>query len=373
MSWNKLTFREDPCSLIEVSASDNANALDYAGIYLLNKNSEGEYIKLSKRGIHSLSRVISANGKNESWAFKKAFGNYEYSSSSIIDNAVFSFPFKEGYGDSGLLVSCTSKLEVGQLTPPSAATTRSLDLKKTIDVEKPEVPEIDFFEDVTSHETFTIDENFKGPVFEQVTSRKSLFKSGEETVELNWQKDKKATGYRIEIFREEKGLYNSKIIDVTDNGFSFKPEGGNYFCRIKSFKNEKGKFIHGQYSKVYKFTKLYDNDCPEENITIHFEKYENKDVYIKVNGTWYGTGNKYGEPVSIVNFPCPINVEGYDYENEPNYIVFSLGKDGRKIVNKIDCKKYKDSADFSRHIEGEYGTQMINQSCTISSVFKFRG
>lgn len=371
MSWKKLTFRERPCNLIEVSASDNADALDYAGIYLLNKHDNDEYIKLSKRGIHSLSRVISENGEIESWAFRKGFSNYQYTSSSSIENAAFSFPFNSGYGDSGLSVSCTTELETGEISPSS--TTIRVSEENNIELNKKTKTENLFFEDEISHETFTVDEKLSNPVLEALTSNKTLFKSNEKTVNLNWQKIKSADGYRVEIFREEKGAYNSKMLDIEQNEFSFEPEGGNYFCRIKYFKKKKGKFIHGPYSEVYKFTKLYDNDCPEENITIHFEKYEDKDVYIKVDGTWYGTGNKYGEPVSMVNFPCPINVEAYDYENNPNYVVFSLGRDGKKIVNKIDCEKYKNGEEFSRHIENKYGAQIINQSCTISSVFKFRG
>jgi hypothetical protein len=372
MSWKKLTFRERPCNLIEVSASDNADSLDYAGIYLLNKHDNNEYIKLSKRGIHSLSRVISGNGEIESWAFRKGFSNYEYVSSSTIENAAFSFPFNSGYGDSGLSVLCES------LDPSSyeggtteVVTTRSEEDKILLNEKTKK--ENSFFEDKLSHEAFTVDEKLSSPIMEALTSNKVLFKSSEKTVNLSWQKIKSADGYRVEIFREEKGAYNSKIIDIEQNKFSFDPEGGNYFCRIKYFKKKRGKFIHGPYSEVYKFTKLYDNDCPEENITIHFEKYENKDVYIKVDGTWYGTGNKYGEPVSMVNFPCPISVEGYDYENNPNYVVFSLGRDRKKIVNKIDCKKYKNGEEFSRYIEDKYGPQIINQSCTISSIFKFRG
>ena len=105
---------------------------------------------------------------------------------------------------------------------------------------------------------------------------------------------------------------------------------------------------------------------------MHFDKYEDKHIYVKIEGTWYGTGNKYGEPVSMVNFPCPVTIEDYDYENDPKYISLHLGTDPRKIIRCVNCDKYESGMDFAKDIKEKYGDQFINQSCTIASIFKFK-
>jgi len=370
MCWKQTTFTEDDHEVIQVDLGSNAAALDFAGVYLKNKNKEGEYFKLGTKGYRSLYKTTNSDGKKEAWAFRKDFSNYEYISISPTDYAAYSNPFREGYGDSDLLV--TKGLHLPQSEKTSKKKTfHTKEVFSFVDIIKlnqekeeknTETQDVKGIESNLSHEHFNFSNSIQAPQFKETQKKEFLYKEKINEVSINWEKVPGVSGYRLEIFREEKGVYSTSMHDTKENSFTFSPSGGNYFYRVKCFIDQDGEFVHGAYSENYRFTKLYPGNCPEENITIHFSKYQDKHVYAKIDGTWYGTGSKYGEPTSIVNFPCPIKIEEYDFENDPNYIVTNLGKRESRIINSIDIKETN-----KEQINKKYGNQLINQSTIISS------
>ena len=59
MCWKKTTFTDDHFQLIEVTLGSNQAALDYAGVYIKNKNKEGEYFKLGTKGYKTLFKTTT--------------------------------------------------------------------------------------------------------------------------------------------------------------------------------------------------------------------------------------------------------------------------------------------------------------------------
>jgi len=378
MCWKKTTFADPAFPLIEVTLGSSQTPLAYAGVYIKNKNKEGEYFKLGTTGFKTLSRTSTENGKKEAWAFKNNLGNYEYISISPTDYATYANPFRVGYGNSDLLVTESSKsasqYRHGQrygIKTKTDGLFRDADIQDLNvleierETEREEIKPIEGIEDELTHEKFNFSNDIPTPNFKTTQNKDVLYTEAVDEVSIEWGKCPRVSGYRLEIFREEMGLYESTTHDLKGNHFSFSPSGGNYFFRVKCFIKREGKFIHGPYSENYKFTKLYPGGCPQENVTIHFSKYQDKHVYAKIDGTWYGTGYKYGEPRSIVNFPCPVKIEEYDFENEPNYIITNLGKKQSRIISSIDAKNM-DRAEINK----KYGNQLINQSTIISSKIK---
>jgi hypothetical protein len=372
MCWKKTEFKDNPFDLVEVQLGSNPAAAEYAGTYIKNRDKE-EYFKLGTKGFHTLCSIPSADKKRQGWAFKKHFSNYEYLSMSSTDYAIYASPFVNGYGDSAL------SLVLGVQNDKQ---TREISIQKAQDKKYKGNNKIakyfERFKDflikpfskkqepiaelttATSHDLFDISNDIAVPTINDTIINNGLYKEGDKKVNIEWSKQA-VDGYRLEIFREERGEYNSYLFDLTENSFSFEPQGGNYFFRIKCFNQELEKYTHGPYSESKKFTKLYAGNCKEENITIHFNKYEDKNIYAKIDGTWYGTGHKYGEPRSIVNFPCPVTIEEYDFENNPGYIVTNLGRVAGRIINSIKIEETNKD-----EINQKYGNIKINESTIIS-------
>jgi len=370
MCWKKTEIKDEKFSLIKVHAGSNTAAVEYAGIYMKTRNKD-EYFKLGTDGFHTLSLITSSDNKRQGWGFKKHFSNYDYISMSETDYAIYANPFRTGYGDSLL----TIQKETLYNDPSFSRTSREPERKEKRkesgiiknflkNLAKPffkKEKKEDFLKQSTSHEKFLISNDIPTPTIKDTLINNGLYKEEHKKVDIEWGKQD-ATGYRLEIFREERGEYKCYIYDLKENQFSFNPEGGNYFYRVKCFvKNDRKQFIHGPYSESKKFTKLYPGGCVEENITIHFNKYQDKNVYAKIDGVWYGTGYKYGEPRSIVNFPCPVRIEEYDFENNPKYIITNLTRGEKRIVNSIKTKDHS-----KEEINKKYANIKINEGTIIS-------
>lgn len=366
MCWKKTESKELSHDLVQVTLSgSNLLAAEYAGIYLKNKYNN-EYFKLGTEGFHTLCPIVSADKKREGWGFKKHVSNYDYISMSETDYAVYASPFKNGYADSTLTVSKyvnpqrqkDTQRQIKTVSIKSAVSEITKRLKdQTV---KKQTQKKQKAKQNTSHEKFDFSEKISPPILRQTLKNNGLYKEKDKTVNIEWS-ETQYSGYRLEIFREENGEYKSYAYDLQENKFSFEPQGGNYFFRVKSFINEDGKYTHGPYSENMQFTKLYPGDCIEENITVHLDTYEDKNIYVKINGTWYGTGTKYGEPVSIVNFPCPFTVEEIDFENNPRFIKFRLNKNSSKIIHNIDVEKYNKS-----EINQKISNLKVNEGMIIS-------
>jgi hypothetical protein len=365
MCWKKIEIKENPVELIKVTLGSNVAAAEYAGVYIKNKHNN-EYFKLGTEKFHTLCPITSADKKKEGWAFKKHIENYEYTSMSQANYAIYANPFKSGYGDSLLTISkhenITTQRQSEQLKENKRKTSKVADffnkLKKitSIPLQKKQKELVQS----TTHKNFTFSNELPAPKLKNTMKNRGLYKEEDKTVNIEWQKIESAE-YRLEIFREEKGEYNSYVYDLQDNKFSFEPEGGNYFFRVKCFIEKSGQYTHGPYSENLRFTKLYPGNCAEENITIHLETYEDKHIYIKINGTWYGTGTKYGEPTSIINFPCPFKIEEIDFENSPKYIVSNISKDSSRNVYSTEVAKYS-----KLEINKKHTNKNINQSVIIA-------
>jgi hypothetical protein len=372
MCWKKIEQKEDPVNIVQVTLSgSNPAAAEYAGIYIKNRHND-EYFKLGENSFHTLCPIISQNQKREGWAFKKHLENNAYASMSQTDYAVYANPFTTGYGNSTLTIS----KDITTTQRALEAFNRQAEIKnkqtKIIqdqvnelfkELNNPQTKEKQKEKELTNsitHETFGFSEKIDSPIVKDTLNKNGLYKENEKKVNIEWEKVD-CTGYRLEIFKEENGEYNSYIYDLNKNSFSFEPEGGNYFFRVKAFKKEGDNYIHGGYSNNFKFTKLYPGNCLEQNITIHLHNYEDKNLYLKINGKWYGTGAKYGEPKSIINLPCPAIIEEYDYENDPKYIITRFTTDSSKIINSIDLQK-----EDKKEINKNYTNKKINQSISVS-------
>jgi hypothetical protein len=367
MCWKELSFLDERCPLIKVEGGTNG-ALDYNGIYLANKYNDAQYFKLGTKGFFTLSKFSGVDGKKESWGFKSAFSNYSYTADNITDYLISSNPFETGYGDN-ITVSCTTIEEAFPPATPSATATYI-----PAKLYKPSKTQEEYIAPPASapkNDRIFFAPTINAPEITSKSIKNSLLQDDAEDIKITWGQLENVDEYRVEIFREEKGSYNSKSYFTPDTEFTYNPEGGNYFVKINGVRHMGNGDAYGYDSETYKFTKLYPGNCPEKDITIHFDHYEDKHVYVKIEGVWYGTGDKYGEPVSMVTFPCPVTIDEFDYDNNPNHLVVLLGRDKSRILKSVDLRTDEQEAKIKSEIKELYSKQLINQSTVIASKYIF--
>lgn len=370
MCWREISILDESCDLIKVEGGIN-QALDFNGIYIANKYTEGKYFKLGSDGYFTLNRFFS--DEKESWGFKRTFQNYEYISAEVGKYTISANPFLNGYGG-GLEVSCIELsdiqdqvVETQTVTSSPTAIGQSKDLSESIKEKTKRTKDLSLFPEKGSKISFAPD--IEAPKITSSSIDGALYTDTSREIKITWEELKNVDGYRVEIFREEKGSYASGSYFTEKPEMAYSPEGGNYFLKVNGVRLTEEGQEYGYESRPCKFTKLYPGNCPEKNITIHFENYENNHVYVKIGGVWYGTGEKYGEPSTMVTFPCPVTAEEFDYEGDPNHIIVSLGRDRTRILKSINLEKQREKV--SEDIKELYSKQLINQSTLISSRYRF--